>query len=137
MQKEYYKNLLQEHKQILSKSRKLIEYMLDKLAEEVKNFHKLEQEYKENLEELEEIYSKQQRKFWWGDKESASSILTRLVQLLLKLIPLEQEIAKFDIESASVDELKEINEKAELSKQDIDILDNYLSRYKEESGEIA
>jgi len=60
--KSYYKKLIKDHKDILAKSRKLIGKMLEKLDSEIQDF-----------ESQDKSKNKDFQKFWWGDKESASS----------------------------------------------------------------
>lgn len=131
--KIYYKNLISEHKKILGKTRAIIGLMLDKLEEEITIFSNNNSKYgganidsgdSESLSEAQKL----SQKFWWGDKESASSILHRLTQLLLKLIPLEQEIAKLDLSKADLAELEEIVEKTKLPEEDLEIINRYLER---------
>ena len=119
--KSYYKKLIKDHKDILSKSRKLIGKMLEKLDSEIQDF-----------ESKDKSKDKDFQKFWWGDKESASSILTRLTSLLLKLIPLEQDIAKLDLTKTDIAELEDIIEKTKLPQDDLDIINRFAERVKDE-----
>ncbi len=120
--KKYYKKLISEHKDILSKARKLIGIMLEKLDDEIQEFDSSDESYKATLS----------KKFWWGDKESASSILTRLTTLLLKLIPLEQEIARIDLTKADILELEEVIQKTKIPEEDFEIINRYVTRVKDE-----
>ena len=119
--KSYYKKLIKDHKDILAKSRKLIGKMLEKLDSEIQDF-----------ESKDKSKDKDFQKFWWGDKESASSILTRLTSLLLKLIPLEQDIAKLDLTKTDIAELEDIIEKTKLPQDDLDIINRFAERVKDE-----
>jgi hypothetical protein len=123
--KKYYKKLISEHKDILSKARKLIGVMLDKLDDEIQEFDNCQDENEKTLAS---------KKFWWGDKESASSILTRLTTLLLKLIPLEQEIAKLDLTKADISELEEVIQKTKIPEEDLEIINRYVTRVRDEKS---
>lgn len=119
--KTYYRKLISDHKRILAKARNLIGIMLDKLDEELQDFNS-----QKNEDSTKSI------KFWWGDKESASSILSRLTTLLLKLIPLEQEIAKLDLTKADLAELQEVVEKTRIPEEDLEIINRYIDRIRDE-----
>lgn len=56
---------------------------------------------------------------WWGEKENALSVLTKLSTLLLKLIPAEQELRA--VESTPTDEVNTAQEMP-LSPQEWDLL---------------
>lgn len=47
--KKYYKNLIGEHKKILTKARQLIGIMLDRLEEEIQNFETMHEEYEASI----------------------------------------------------------------------------------------
>jgi hypothetical protein len=119
--RDYYKNLIIQHKSVLAKARSLIATLLNKLEEEINS---LELPQDESLK-------KANRTAWWGDKESASSILTRLTTILLKLIPLEQEIARLDLTKADLMEMDEVLTKTKLPEEDVEIIERYVQKYNE------
>jgi hypothetical protein len=122
--RKYYKELIKNHKRILSKARNLISIMLDQLEEDICNHQE------QNKNNDAEDKANNHHKFWWGDKESASSILTRLTQLLLKLIPIEQEIARIDLTKADLTELEDISEKIQINEDDLEIINHYVEKYR-------
>jgi hypothetical protein len=125
-EKEIYINLIKDHKRVLAKARNMLEKMLNILSVEIDAVQNLSQSI--NNEKQEDFYKTQQKKFWWGDKESASSILSRLVQLLLKLLPLEQELYETDLKNSSKEELENLIEKTKIDEEDIEILEGLLER---------
>ena len=112
--KQYYKNLITQHKSILAKARGLVEILLDKLEEEINSANE-----------------KSDTSFWFGDKESASSIIVKLTNILLKLIPLEQEIARADLSKADLGELEELSVKTQLPQEDMEMIERYIEKYNE------
>lgn len=58
-------------------------------------------------------------KYIWGDKENAVSALTKLVSLLIKIIPIENDLAGRSSSSKSMDEI---------SKEDDEIIERYIMR---------
>lgn len=111
--KHYYRKLITDHKSILAKARRLLEDLLDKLEREINspgaNTHT----------------------FIFGEKESASTIVVKLTTILLKLIPLEQEIARADLTKADILELEELSIKTKIPEEDLEIIERYVERYNE------
>ena len=130
--KKYYQNLISDHKKILKKAREIVSLMLDKLEEDIKNFESFGLD-DENLDSEKNNFHIQQ-KFWWGDKESASSTLNRLTILLLKLIPLEQEISKLDLTKLDLAELEEITEKTKIPEDELEIINQYVAKYRSQQN---
>jgi len=60
-------------------------------------------------------------KTWWGDKENALSVLTKITQVLLKVIPAEQEILNGNGKEAE-----------NVSTDDMEILEQYVRRCAEQ-----
>lgn len=69
------------HRETLAHFRSLINFMLDHLEEDML---------------LSEPPEKSHVAFWWGSRESAVSVLTKLAQVYLRLVPLERKIAPSD-----------------------------------------
>lgn len=136
--RDYYKNLILEHKSDLSKARRLISMLLDKLQSEIESVESgylrliheriTDDEPAKAKAKFAKQLSSMEIKFWWGEKESAASILAKMTALLLKLIPLELEIARTDLSKADLAELEEISTKIKLEKEDIEIIDMYAER---------
>lgn len=68
-----------------------------------------------------ELVTSKEDKFLWGEKDNVISILGKLTQMMLKLIPAEQQI----IEDYASEEL----DRKEISSEDMDILQRFISRY--------
>jgi hypothetical protein len=111
--KQYYQNLITRHKSTLAKARGLIETLLDKLETEINN------------------PSAETNHFLFGEKESASAIVVKLTNVLLKLIPLEQEIARADLSKADLSELEELSVKTQLPQEDMELIERYIEKYNE------
>ena len=123
--RNYYKKIISEHKKILARARSLIGVMLEKIEEEVKEFENIPQDDEEYIKKKEEL------KLWWGDKESASGVLAKLTTILLKLIPLELEIARTDLTKADLMELESIAEKTQIPQEDMEIIERYVEKFKQ------
>lgn len=119
--KQQYIDLINAHKQVLEKSRKLISILLDKLESEIAQ---------------PEAPEKTHAKFWWGEKECATSILVKLTTILLKLVPLELEIAKTDFETANLAELDELAEDTKIAQEDLEILQRYTDEILKDSANL-
>lgn len=125
--KEYYKQAIDEQKRFIRKARTLAENMLDRL---IKQFH---DQPPENIPEDTRDTSKQNPTNLWGEKESTLSALTRIVQLLCRLVPIEQKLLAADVDSASEDELKQLKEDSQMTMDELKILEHYIEQRKEES----
>lgn len=68
-----------------------------------------------------ELVTSKEDKFLWGEKDNVISILGKLTQMMLKLIPAEQQIID-DYADEQVDQ-------KEISSEDMDILQRFISRY--------
>ncbi len=119
--KDYYKTLITQHKSILAKARGLIETLLDRLEKEVNSSNSKN--------------PATDTSFLFGDKESASSIVVKLTTILLKLIPLEQEIARADLSQADLMELEELSVKTRIPEEDLEIIERYVERYNQSKSE--
>jgi len=106
------KTLLKQHKQNLSDTRKLINFLMVRLEKLIDS--------KEFTEELQMEW-----KYIWGEKENVVSVLTKLTGLLVKVIPIEQQIV--DSENIDVSEKKQ---KGVLTKNDKEIIRRYVERQK-------
>ncbi len=116
--REYYLQLLTENNQALSKSRRIIEQLLCKVELEINSSIK-----SENYDNL------------FGNKESLANAAVKLSTILIKIIPLEIEIAKADMQELSDEELAELSENSELSEDDQKIIDMFVERYNQEKSE--
>ena len=116
--REYNLQILAEHKQILSKSRNIIDKLLDKVQLEIDC--NLKSENYDNL---------------FGSKESLANVAVKLSTILLKIIPLEIEITKADMQELSDEELAKISEESALSEDDMKIIDMFVERYNQEKAE--
>jgi hypothetical protein len=72
-------NLLNQHRQDLSQTRKLISFLIEQLNSVITE-KKFEPEFVNDW------------KYIWGEKENAVSVLTKLTGLLVKVVPMEQEL---------------------------------------------
>jgi cell division ATPase FtsA len=113
--REYYLKILEEHKQVLSKSRNIIDQLLNKVQLEINS--NIEAENFDNL---------------FGSKESLVNVTVKLAGILLKIIPLEIEIAKTDMQELSDEELAKLAEDSELSEDDMKIIDMFVERYNQD-----
>jgi len=113
--REYYLKILEEHKQVLSKSRNIIDQLFNKVQLEINS--NIEAENFDNL---------------FSSKESLVNVTVKLVGILLKIIPLEIEIAKADMQELSDEELAKLAEDSEISEDDQKIIDMFVERYNEE-----
>ncbi|MDB2414694.1 hypothetical protein N9W34_02870 [Rickettsiales bacterium] len=102
----------------LSSTRKLVINLIDRL----------EKELKESEEEISPAWRKV-----WGEKENIVSSLTKLVSLLIKIIPMEQDIqAKEQGLSGDSVGIKGINQLTEnCPQEDKKIIDEYIKRVME------
>ena len=99
--------------------------MLDKLQDEINS---VAADKNENAK----LSTLNYNHFLFGDKESASSIIVKLTQILLKLIPLEAEIARADLSKADILELEELSIKTQMPDEDLEIIERYIEKYNEE-----
>lgn len=109
------KKLVDDHRTIIAKFRKLINAVLDKLEEDM--------QAQESGVAAEGDLTDEQRAFWWGSRESAVSVLVKLAQLCIKLIPLEQKLW--------ADEPAEAEDS--INEHDIEILQRYVERVTHEA----
>jgi hypothetical protein len=84
MRRVLEENLFNEHRQNLAKTRSLITCLIGQL-DYVINEKKFEKEFINDW------------KYIWGEKENAVSVLTKLTGLLLKVVPIEQELENIKI----------------------------------------
>ncbi len=89
------------HEEDIIRAHRLVSLMLKELEGHVSNFQ---------LEKFEEMF---------GQKETAVNVLNKLSTMLLKFIPVEQEMM---VGSAEEDT-------QEISKQDAELLEQYIARY--------
>lgn len=113
--REYYLQILAEHKLTLAKSRHIIDQLLTKVQGEINSNYE-----SENYDNL------------FGSKESLTNVAFKLASILLKIIPLEIEIAKADMQELNEEELAELAENSELSEVDQKIIDMFVERYNQE-----
>jgi capsular polysaccharide biosynthesis protein len=136
--KNYYKKLISDHKSILAKARGLIENLLDRLQEEMNNSevsNSISNSEEKNTDTATDTATATDTKhFLFGDKESASSIIVKLTTILLKLIPLEAQIARADLSKADILELEELSIKTQIPDEDLQIIERYIERYNEEKA---
>jgi len=84
----------------LQKTRNLISYLLSKLEQDLSS---------------PDDFDLEKNKFLWGEKENAVSLLTKLTQMMIKIMPDEKE--------------KKIAAKEQISEEDMVILKEYVERY--------
>ncbi|HCR86113.1 MAG TPA: hypothetical protein DIV86_05490 [Alphaproteobacteria bacterium] len=126
---EAQKNLIIEHRRILGKARKIIEYMLDKMEEDLTQLESEASKLIENDSKIEDVAKTLSRKFLWGEKESAVSIMNKVVQLLLKLVPVEIAVTEIDLDNVSKEDLNNTYDKKKLSRKDMLIMQRYIDRH--------
>ncbi len=106
-QRSYYAEIIEEHRKLLVKVRKAAEKMLDKIIEEEPGVEQAEKNPKE--------------------KDSAANTIIKLSNLILKLLPLEQEIAKINLENQGD------NNDEDFDITDIEIMEAYVEQLKEKA----
>lgn len=113
--KEYYSQMIMEQQRILKKARSMMETLLDKITKEI-------------IEATPQQGQELQSKYPDGKMLDA---LSRSVQCLLKLIPLEEKTAKLAIE---LEEDKTTHtESEELSDADLKIIEHYIEARKRDA----
>ncbi len=96
------------HQADLSRVRRVVNAVFDRLEEDMRRPADPEDE---------------ERNFWWGSRESVVTILPKLAQIILKIVPLEQKIADAEPEEEEAGQ--------PLSTEDIAIIEHYVERIKD------
>ncbi len=127
MNKEKYIQLIEEHRVILEKSRKIIDKIFDKISDEVENINAPEKSDKTETEEPEKLrkprhYSPLER------FDKLTDIATKLNATLLKIIVKEQELALIDPEKITKENSteQETFDDSPISQEDIEMMEQFL-----------
>lgn len=135
---EYYREVLTKHKEIIAKTRSIIDKLLDEAEADLASIVAMESELNESIQPHEELLPNNsreeivaaRRKYIWGEKETISSAISKLSQLLIKILPLELDIAKQELTPADIQELEGQEQNlVETSEDDKEIITAYLKRH--------
>ncbi len=114
MNKEKYIHLVEEHRRILKKSRKIIETIFDRITENVER----------EGSDTSTIKSSE-------DYETEVNIVNKLSSILLKIMKQEQEIAQIDLEKLKESESQKVDMNAPITEEEVEMMEQYVKGYRE------
>lgn len=141
MNKENYIKLVENHRQILEKSRNLINHIFDKITEEVQN---IDTPDPEEITEISGINSakiplsknKKVTNTRAEKLEELSNTVNKLSAILLKIIAKEQEIALIDFDKLNQPDAENALDTNPITEEEIQMMEQFLSDRKREESNI-
>lgn len=133
---KYYLEVIESHKKTLKRTRNILERLLDAAEENISYLLQEDKSQHLNQPKICETMSKSDLNLLFGNKESAASTVIKLANILLKLIPVELEVAKADLSKSDIEEL-DIIEQTTIPEDDMEIVRNYFEKWSKEQGLVS
>ncbi len=141
MNKENYIKLIENHRQILEKSRNLINHIFDKITEEVQNIDNPDPEEiteiaDSNAAKIPPSKNKKVTNTRAEKLEELSNTVNKLSAILLKIITKEQEIALIDFDKLNQTDAESAFDDSPVTQEEIEMMEQFLRDRKREESNI-